>query len=68
MSQARSDCKVNAMYAMPEMNASTYSSLSVGGGNNPDIDTLLLAHRRKMLRRAANRRSAKLSRARKKVD
>ena len=32
-----------------------------------DIDSLLQVHRRKMLRRAANRRSAQLSRARKKV-
>jgi len=32
-----------------------------------DIDFLLQVHRRKMLRRAANRRSAQLSRARKKV-
>ena len=32
-----------------------------------DIDSILQNHRRKMLRRAANRRSAQLSRARKKV-
>lgn len=32
-----------------------------------NIDSLLQIHRRKMLRRAANRRSAQLSRARKKV-
>jgi len=32
-----------------------------------DVDSLLQNHRRKMLRRAANRRSAQLSRARKKV-
>ena len=32
-----------------------------------DIDSLLQVHRRKMLRRAANRRSAQQSRARKKV-
>lgn len=35
---------------------------------NSDIDSLLQVHRRKMLRRAANRRSAQLSRARKKVN
>lgn len=34
---------------------------------NGDVDSLLQNHRRKMLRRAANRRSAQLSRARKKV-
>ena len=35
----------------------------------PDnIDSLLLVHRRKMQRRDANRRSAQLSRARKKVN
>ena len=33
-----------------------------------DSDHLLSVHRRKMLRRAANRRSAQLSRARKKVS
>ena len=33
-----------------------------------DIDSLLQVHRRKMLRRAANRRSAQQSRARKKVN
>jgi len=33
-----------------------------------NIDSLLQVHRRKMLRRAANRKSAQLSRARKKVD
>jgi hypothetical protein len=32
-----------------------------------EIDSLLQVHRRKMLRRAANRRSAQQSRARKKV-
>jgi hypothetical protein len=32
-----------------------------------EMDSLLQNHRRKMLRRAANRRSAQLSRARKKV-
>ena len=32
-----------------------------------DIDSILQVHRRKMLRRAANRRSAQQSRARKKV-
>jgi len=35
--------------------------------NGTDIDSLLQVHRRKMLRRAANRRSAQLSRARKKA-
>ena len=35
--------------------------------SNSEIDSLLQVHRRKMLRRAANRRSAQLSRARKKV-
>ena len=35
--------------------------------NSGDVDSLLQNHRRKMLRRAANRRSAQLSRARKKV-
>lgn len=34
---------------------------------NANIETILQNHRRKMLRRAANRRSAQLSRARKKV-
>ena len=34
---------------------------------NTDIDSLLQIHRRKMIRRAANRRSAQQSRARKKV-
>lgn len=34
---------------------------------NTNIDSLLQVHRRKMLRRAANRRSAQLSRARKKA-
>lgn len=34
---------------------------------NANIETILQVHRRKMLRRAANRRSAQLSRARKKV-
>ena len=34
---------------------------------NVEMDSLLHNHRRKMLRRAANRRSAQLSRARKKV-
>ena len=34
---------------------------------NGEMDSLLHNHRRKMLRRAANRRSAQLSRARKKV-
>lgn len=34
---------------------------------NANIDAILQVHRRKMLRRAANRRSAQLSRARKKV-
>jgi hypothetical protein len=48
--------------------------LKLAGGNpivpmhiNPNIDSLLQVHRRKMQRRAANRRSAQLSRARKKV-
>ena len=47
----------------------------VGNGNGQkmsvaafDSDHLLSVHRRKMLRRAANRRSAQLSRARKKVS
>lgn len=35
---------------------------------NANIETILQVHRRKMLRRAANRRSAQLSRARKKVN
>ena len=35
---------------------------------NGEMDSLLQSHRRKMLRRAANRRSAQLSRARKKVS
>lgn len=35
---------------------------------NTNIETILQAHRRKMMRRAANRRSAQLSRARKKVS
>lgn len=35
--------------------------------NNPEIDSLLQIHKRKMLRRAANRKSAQLSRARKKA-
>ena len=35
---------------------------------NTDIDSLLQIHRRKMIRRAANRRSAQQSRARKKVN
>ena len=34
---------------------------------NGEMDSILQNHRRKMLRRAANRRSAQLSRARKKV-
>jgi hypothetical protein len=34
---------------------------------NTDIESLLQIHRRKMIRRAANRRSAQQSRARKKV-
>ena len=34
---------------------------------NANIESILQVHRRKMLRRAANRRSAQLSRARKKV-
>lgn len=34
---------------------------------NTNIESILQVHRRKMLRRAANRRSAQLSRARKKV-
>mmetsp|Transcript_24792 Transcript_24792/g.53616 ORF Transcript_24792/g.53616 Transcript_24792/m.53616 type:complete len:236 (-) Transcript_24792:1450-2157(-) len=48
--------------------------LKLAGGNpivpmhiNPNIDSLLQVHRRKMQRRAANRRSAQLSRARKKA-
>jgi len=40
---------------------------NTSSNENTDIDSLLLIHRRKMLRRAANRRSAKLSRARKKA-
>jgi hypothetical protein len=35
---------------------------------NRDVDSLPIIHRRKMLRRAANRKSAQLSRARKKVN
>ncbi len=34
---------------------------------NANIESILQVHRRKMLRRAANRKSAQLSRARKKV-
>ena len=33
-----------------------------------NVDSMMLVHRRKMQRRAANRRSAQLSRARKKVN
>lgn len=36
-------------------------------GNNPELDSIILSHRRKMQRRQANRRSAQLSRARKKA-
>lgn len=36
--------------------------------SNANLDAILNSHRRKMLRRAANRRSAQLSRARKKVN
>jgi len=39
----------------------------VGGSSGNDLDSLIQIHRRKMLRRAANRRSAQLSRARKKA-
>lgn len=37
------------------------------GTQNPNTDSIMLVQKRKMLRRAANRRSAQLSRARKKV-
>lgn len=30
---------------------------SLGHGNNPDVDNMMQIHRRKMLRRAANRKS-----------
>ena len=36
-------------------------------GKNPEIDSIILSHHRKMQRRQANRRSAQLSRARKKA-
>lgn len=44
----------------------TAAPMNVMQANN-DIDSLLQIHRRKMIRRAANRRSAQQSRARKKV-
>lgn len=48
-------------------NLNKHGSSFVDAQIHSNIDSLLQIHRRKMLRRAANRKSAQLSRARKKV-
>ena len=48
-------------------NLNKHGSTFVDAQIHSNIDSLLQIHRRKMLRRAANRKSAQLSRARKKV-
>lgn len=48
-------------------NLNKHGSSFVDAQIHSNIDSLLQVHRRKMLRRAANRKSAQLSRARKKV-
>ena len=52
---------------IPQYHVNQFVPTNVVMQATSDIDSLLQVHRRKMLRRAANRRSAQQSRARKKV-
>lgn len=57
-------------YVRADFPADPHSMAAVGMEITPNanIESILQVHRRKMLRRAANRRSAQLSRARKKAS
>lgn len=52
----------------PNFSESVPSVLTNQMAPNVNLDSIIQTHRRKILRRAANRRSAQLSRARKKVS
>lgn len=72
-SQVANNAAANALNIRPEYINELTQSLNKHGTSYVDaqihsnIDSILQVHRRKMLRRAANRKSAQLSRARKKV-